>query len=191
MNTPEMLKNTFDELIDIPLDAWEYFAGLGDIIHVEPNTILKASNTRERYLYFIVKGSGGILLWNNSNFICIDLDYEGDFFGDYMSFILQEVSPLEIMTFEPSTLLRISHDTLSNLTKEDKQAGDPFRLAAEALFVHKQQQQIDLLTKTATERYKALLSKQPHIIQRTPQKYIASYLGITPQSLSRIRSKIS
>src|SRR5690554_480251 len=64
-----------------------------------------------------------------------------------------------------------------------------FLFASEALFVHKQKQQIDILTKTATERYIELQARQPKIIQRTPQKHIASYLGVTPQSLSRIRKE--
>ena len=62
-------------------------------------------------------------------------------------------------------------------------------LAAEGLFVHKQNQQIKMLTQTAKKRYLELQVTQPNILQRVPQKYIASYLGITPQSLSRIRAE--
>ena len=65
-----------------------------------------------------------------------------------------------------------------------------FMVSAEMSYVEKQQQQIDLLLKTAEQRYVDLLEKQPKLIQRTPQKHIASYLGITTQSLSRIRKKI-
>lgn len=65
------------------------------------------------------------------------------------------------------------------------------RVASESLFIHKQTQQIDLLMLTAEERYVKLLERQPEIVQRTPQKHIASYLGITPESFSRIRKKIS
>jgi CRP-like cAMP-binding protein len=61
--------------------------------------------------------------------------------------------------------------------------------AAENLFMRKQMQQIEILTKTAEQRYTEMLVKQPNILQRTPNKYIASYFGITPESLSRIRKK--
>ena len=63
--------------------------------------------------------------------------------------------------------------------------------SAESSFVEKQQQQIELLTKTAEERYRILQTKFPNIHQRIAQKHIASYLGITPQSLSRIRNPAS
>ena len=66
-----------------------------------------------------------------------------------------------------------------------------FLISSESSFVEKQQQQIDLLLKTAEQRYLELLEKQPNIIRRTAQKHIASYLGITTESLSRIRKKIS
>jgi len=54
--------------------------------------------------------------------------------------------------------------------------------------VEKQQKQIDLLTKTAEQRYEELMNENSQVIQRISQKHIASYLGITTQSLSRIRN---
>jgi CRP-like cAMP-binding protein len=57
-------------------------------------------------------------------------------------------------------------------------------------FVSKQQQQIELLTKSAKERYIILLQQFPNIQNRIAQNHIASYLGITPQSLSRIRRQL-
>jgi len=64
------------------------------------------------------------------------------------------------------------------------------QMTAEASFVEKQQQQIELLTKTAEERYRILQKKFPDIHQRIAQKHIASYIRITPQSLSRIRNHV-
>ena len=65
------------------------------------------------------------------------------------------------------------------------------QIATESMYIHKQTQQIELLSKTAEQRYLEMLEKQANIVQRTPNKYIASYLGITPESFSRIRKKIS
>ncbi|MEO1450402.1 MAG: helix-turn-helix domain-containing protein, partial [Bacteroidota bacterium] len=63
-------------------------------------------------------------------------------------------------------------------------------IATEEEVANKQKQQIELLSKTAEERYRELLTKQPELVLRVPQKHIASYLGITTQSLSRIRKKM-
>lgn len=189
MKTEEKIKQAFDPYFNVPIEAWKSFADLGEVITTTKDQTLKQANTTEKYLSFILKGSGGVLLWNNNNFVCIDLCYDGEFFGDYMSFLDQQATPLEVITFEPTELFRIAKlnfDKLSNNTE----FGDKIcRFAAEALFVHKQKQQIDILTKTATERHLELQTRQPEILQRTPQKYIASFLGVTPQSLSRIRKE--
>jgi CRP-like cAMP-binding protein len=97
---------------------------------------------------------------------------------------------LEVVTFEQTELFRISKTNFDKLSTT--QLGDKIcRFAAEGLFIHKQQQQIDILTKTAKERYMEIQQQYASMLQRTPQKFIASYLGITPQSLSRIRSELA
>lgn len=115
--------------------------------------------------------------------------FEDAFFGDSMSFITNQPSPLEIIALEDCDTLRMSRQNYVKL-RETPMGIRICLNSAEGSFVDKQQQQIDLLLKTAEQRYVELLEKQPDIIQRTPQKYVASYLGITTQSLSRIRKKI-
>lgn len=191
LRTEEKIKQAFDPYFNVPVEAWKSFANQGEIITTKKDETIKEINSTENYLSFILKGSGGVLLWNKNNFVCIDLCYEGEFFGDYMSFLSQQQTALEVVTFEPSELFRISKTTFDKMSNNTEFGDKICRFASEALFIHKQKQQIDILTKTATERYIEMLSKQPNIIRRTPQKYISSYLGVTPQSLSRIRKTIS
>ena len=65
------------------------------------------------------------------------------------------------------------------------------KVIAEQLFIQRQQIQIDLLTLTAEERYLKLLSEKPEIFQKVSLKHIATYIGVTPESLSRLRKNIS
>ncbi len=160
-------------------------------ISVQIKTVFDNYFSTERYLYFVLKGSGGIFLWSKNNSICIDICYENEFLGDYMSFLTQEDSPIEVITFEPTVLFRISFANFSQMNKENPLGVNICRYAAEGLFIHKQKQQIDILSKTPEERYHDLQTKYPNVLQRTPQKYISSYLGITPQSLSRIRRRLT
>ncbi len=183
------LKELFDPYFYIEIENWKKFTNHGEIIKVKKNTTLKKAHTSEKYLYFILSGSGGIFKWNNNNFFCFALAYEKDFFGDYVSFLNQEQSELEVLVFEDSELFRIYYDNFLKMVKSDR--GEKIRrFVAEAIINYQQERQKDLLTKTAIERYDDLIKKQPDILKRTPQKYIASYLGITPQSLSRIRKKV-
>jgi hypothetical protein len=65
------------------------------------------------------------------------------------------------------------------------------RLASEDLFKKKSKRILSLLTQSAENRYWNLFTEQPHLLKLIPLKYIASYIGITPQALSRIRKRIS
>jgi len=191
MTIAEKIKIVFDSYFDVTIEAWDSFVELGEIISFEKEQVIKANGLTEKYFNFILKGSGGIFIWKKNNFVCIDLCYENSFFGDYMSFLTEQPSPLEVIVFEKSGFFRISKTNFDKLSNNTDFGDKICRFASEGLFVHKQQQQIDILTKTAKERYIELQKQQSNIIQRTPQKYVASYLGVTPQSLSRIRKEIS
>lgn len=65
------------------------------------------------------------------------------------------------------------------------------RKASEELFLKKSQRELSLLSETAEQRYLNLFTEQPELIKEIPLKYIASYIGITQQALSRIRKRIS
>jgi len=183
------IKAIFDPFYQAPLEVWENFVQYGEVVEKQKNEIVKRYNERDVDFYFILEGSGGILLFSNNNYICIDLCYEGDFLVDYMSFLTNQPTELEVVCFEKCRLFRISRCKFTELS-ETEYGRIIMKAAAEALFIYKQVQQIEILTKTAEQRYAEILEHQPHILQRTPNKYIASYLGITPESLSRIRKKI-
>ncbi|MBK8655212.1 MAG: Crp/Fnr family transcriptional regulator [Haliscomenobacter sp.] len=185
----ERLRRSFSAYFEAPLEAWRQFANLCELVRFQKNEILKPSDQVERYGYFILEGSGGVFVWKENNYVCLDLMFEDAFFGDYMSLITRRASPLETRALENSEMLRISSSNVDRL-KETSMGKLIFLISAEWSYVDKQQQQIDLLLKTAEQRYLDLLEKHPDIIRRTPQKHVASYLGITTQSLSRIRRKI-
>ncbi|MBL0046585.1 MAG: Crp/Fnr family transcriptional regulator [Bacteroidetes bacterium] len=186
----EIFKQSYDPYFIAPIEIWETFAQSGQVIDTSKNEVIKKYNEREKYFYFIVKGSGGIMLFQNNNYLCIDLCYEGDFFGDYFSFITNQATNLEVICFEPSTLFRIDKQNFELLAKTEY-GRQICQIASESMYIHKQTQQLELLSKTAEQRYLEMFTKQPNIIHRTPNKYIASYLGITPESFSRLRKKIS
>jgi signal-transduction protein with cAMP-binding, CBS, and nucleotidyltransferase domain len=182
------LKEIFDPISNLEVQVWENFEKLGEVKHFPKESILKESNSTEKHLNIILEGSGGNLIWNKNNFVCIDISLEKAILCDYMSFILQKPTQIEVRLFEASTIFRISHQSFQQTLLPGNYGEKMTKLAAESLFINKQQQQIDLLTKTAKERYLELLQTEKGI-EKIPLKYLASYLGITPQSLSRIRAE--
>ena len=183
------LKKAFDKYFEVPLKVWKSFADLCKETTFKKGEIIKSSGQIEKYAYFILEGACGVFLWKKNNYVCLDIVLENDFFADHMSLITKEPSLLETMAIEETITLRISRTDIDALKKT--QFGQTiFLIGIESTYVDKQQQQIDLLIKTAEQRYIDLLLKKPNIIQRISQKHIASYLGITTQSLSRIRKNI-
>jgi CRP-like cAMP-binding protein len=191
MTAAEKIKQYFDKIYEVPLEAWEKFASLGEVKNYKAGTILKKAHTIEKKFYFLISGSGGVMLWSNNNNVCLDIFLEFNFFGDYMSLVTQKNSPLETLLFEDSEILELTAENFTYISNDKEFGLSITRNAVENLFILKQQQQIELLTLTAEERYQKILEEKPEILRRIPQMHIASYLGITPQSLSRIRKNLN
>ena len=184
------IKFFFDQFYQAPINVWEEFTSFLLPKSFSKNTVIKNSNEKANFFYFIIKGSAGIFVPRNNIDACIDLCYENEFLGDYMSLLLNQPTAIFIKAFEKIKLLAISREKLFDLYTNTAVGDRIGRIAAETMFIQKQIQQIELLTLSAEQRYRNLLNRQPHVVQRTPLKYIASYLGITPESFSRIRKNL-
>lgn len=188
MSLAWQVKSFFDPYFEAPLTVWENFAQYLKAVTFDKHEVIKASDTTERQLLLVLEGSVGIFLYKENHDVCIDLAYEKDFVSDYMSLLTQAPSPLYTKALEETKTLAIDYSNLNQLYSTP--FGEKIKiLVAESLFIHKQNQQIDLLLLTAEQRYRKLLIEKPNVILRTAQIHLASYLGITPESLSRIRKK--
>lgn len=184
------IKKSFDKYYSFPISFWQTVVKAGNLEYYEKEQCLKTSGNTENYLYFILNGSGGVLLWNNNNFICTDIILKHDFICDYFSFLTREPTPYEVVIFENSELFKISYSALTKCLDESGFNDKFWRYATQALYVDKHLQLIQATTQTAEQIYLSILNHEPILLQKIPQKYIASFLGITPQSLSRIKQKL-
>ncbi|WP_431212631.1 Crp/Fnr family transcriptional regulator [Puia sp. P3] len=119
-----------------------------------------------------------------------DLVVEGDFFSDFNSFLFRIPSDLGIRALEDTATLMVSYNDVQSLYANMPEADRIGRLTAERMLVS-QAKRIEQLTLLSPEqRYRSFLANHPHILQRIPLYLVASYLSLTPESLSRIRSRI-
>lgn len=102
-----------------------------------------------------------------------------------------EPSQYSIDALEDSELLLLDRDAQNKLLEEIPKFERMFRMLLENRFVANQRRITGTLSLSAEERYLSFLKSYPDIVRRVPQSMIASYLGITPQSLSRIRKELS
>lgn len=120
-----------------------------------------------------------------------DLFAEGDFATNYVSFLTAEPSTVEIVALEPSALLVISKQALQNLYDTLPEVERLGRMIAEDRFVASVHRAGSLLSESPAERYRALSLSRPDLLQRVPQYLLARWLGVTPESLSRIRQRLA
>ena len=114
---------------------------------------------------------------------------ENDFISDYPSFLPQRPSDKNIQALEAADVRVITFDGLQEFYRTVS-SGERFgRLIAEEIFVDSMQQLSSFYSDKPAVRYQNFVHRFPNLVQRLPQYYIASYVGIEPQSLSRIRRR--
>lgn len=184
------LKRAFDKHYEAPTHVWERFAELCEEVNYKKNEVIKPAHETAKYGYFLLEGACGLFVWKENSSACTDLFLENNFFADDLSLFSGNPSPIEIRALEQSKLLRINSANVEKL--KSTPIGSLLFLAGEQKTnMEKQYRQIELMTKSAEEWYMLLMEQQPEILKRIHQKHIASYLGITTQSLSRIRKKLT
>jgi len=110
---------------------------------------------------------------------------------DLSSFHRLKPSQLDIDALEDTVVLRITHGDLIDLYNKASKFHRIFRVLLENHFMQQQERIAQLFSSTAEERYQSFLEDYPHLQNRLAQVQIASYLGVTPEFLSRIRSKMA
>jgi CRP-like cAMP-binding protein len=143
-----------------------------------------------QYLYFIVKGCLRSYYVDDKGLEHIyQIRLDNSWISDLESFFSQKPSKYYIESLEDTEYLRISHDRLERLYAEVPQLERYFRILFQKAYVNALTRLNDTMWVSAVDRYNQMLKEQSDIFQRVPLVYIASYLGITPESLSRIRRK--
>ena len=152
--------------------------------------LLEAGNIC-RHIIFIQTGLVRYYINNDGVEKTTYFNKENEFVCDNMSFLSQIPSYVNIQALEGTTVWMISYEGIQQFYKEVT-TGERFgRLAIEQVFVSAAAQIVSLYTDPPEARYNKFISNYSDVAQRIPQYYIASYVGIKPQSLSRIRKRIS
>ncbi|MUP43720.1 Crp/Fnr family transcriptional regulator [Gramella aestuarii] len=145
-----------------------------------------------QYRNYIVKGSfRSFFLDAEGKEHTVQIAMEDWFVSDFYSYITQTPATLFVEALEDSVILRMSYEEIEGLCKEIHGLSEYFRITTERAFAFSRKRALSSLSMTAEERYLELLERYPAMVDRIPQKIIASYLGMTPEFLSRIRKNLS
>lgn len=122
--------------------------------------------------------------------ITSDFRFEGNYITDYSSFLTQKPSADYIIALEDAEVMELHYSDMQILYEKVPSWQKYGRLIAEFLYIKVSERAQSLLFDSPEELYIRLMKERPKVIENMPQRYIASYLGIQPESLSRIRKRI-
>ena len=170
------------ESMDSFLSAWKYW-------HVAKDHLLLREHSVSDYIYFIQKGIARIYYYKNNKEITEWIALDGQFFLSITSFFQRIPSHLIIQTVELSEVFGIHHDDFMKLADKYHDIERLLRKMVTSSLMLSQLRMDSIQFESAQQRYERLLQTTPQIVQRVPLTYIASFLGITLETLSRIRSQ--
>ncbi|NGF57256.1 Crp/Fnr family transcriptional regulator [Parapusillimonas sp. SGNA-6] len=168
---------------------WEIFQSLFKQVEIPAKTILLQEGKISKTMYFIEKGCLRTWVNNDGKEITTHFFFEGDSVSSIESFRTQQPSLYSIESIEPCVLQVLSQKDFQSVVENSPQLQKQFEEHLFKRLFETQQLAFSFLKNNPQKRYEALIAQYPHIVQRIPQHYIASYLGITSVSLSRIRNR--
>ena len=177
-------------IIDVSEEDKRIFESLVEVQKVKKKTLLLEEGQLCAYEYFILEGCVRSY-YTDENFIehTIMFAIEGWWTGNLKSFVRNTPSDFSLQAQEDTIVLRLSKPKLEKLYAQVPIFERYFRILLQNRLLATQDRISNHLSSSASERYAQFLKKYPQIEQRVPLKHIASYLGITPTYLSRLRKK--
>src|ERR1700744_2815318 len=183
----------FSSMFPLGKEKWDEYISYYHRIEVPARTILLREGEISRKAYFIEKGCIRAWLFSKKKDITFQFFFEDFSVSSAESFRKNIPSAFTIETIEPCVLHWISKEHLDKIMSEIMELPELRDQMNAALFERQLNYAnlfLSFIKYTPRERYIQLVKERPELILRLPQQYIASYLGITPVSLSRIRSKV-
>ena len=148
--------------------------------------LIKAGEV-EHYFNFVIKGLVRKYYKKGNHETITQISTEGQIIMSQQSFLGRMPSEYYIETIEPSVVVSIRHDHLDELYNKSKKTEHLGRLVVTYMMVISDRWQMQMVKMTPRERFINFVSKNPQLMQRVPQKYLASYLNIKPETFSRFK----
>ncbi|MDY0089714.1 MAG: Crp/Fnr family transcriptional regulator [Flavobacteriaceae bacterium] len=186
-----LLLNHIARYIELTDEEQQIFLSKTEIAHFKPKEIILNAGQVSKNSFFV--NSGVLRSFNiNDNIVEHILHFacEGWWIADMYSLITQKPGNLFIEVIEDAELVVLSKENQEKLYKEIPKTERYFRVLTENSLVAHQERLMDNLSLPAEERFEKFYKKYPTLIQRVPQKHIASYIGVTPEFFSRMKAQM-
>ena len=184
------LRKFVAHLVDVSESEWCAFRDLLTRRFLRKGEFLTQAGEVCNHVSFINNGSLRVFIEVREQEISKHFFFEHEYASDYASFLTRKPGILNIKALEECEVMELNYEKVQMLYRLFPVWQKFGRLIAENLYIQVASRTQELLLRTPEEMYIRLVEEQSAIIERIPQHYIASYIGIQPESLSRIRKRI-
>jgi CRP-like cAMP-binding protein len=187
----EKLKELVYKVHPLHEEEWEAFASIWQPVSYKRKTILTAAGEIERYLYFVTEGvQRAFHLDDKHPEATVVFTYPYSFSGIADSFLTQTPSKYYLETLTSSKMLRTSWQQVQQLMDRYHNFERWVRISVSFTMMGVLERQIELLSYSAEEKFRTLLTRSPHVLQLIPHKYLASYMGLDPSTFSKLLASV-
>jgi CRP-like cAMP-binding protein len=156
-------------------------------VELSRNEYLTVKGSINTNLYLVLEGSLRMFVIDESEEQVIRFGYRNSLVAALDSFISEKPSDLYIQALKKTTLKCIKKSTLMNFISSSTEYIEIWNFVLENFVLQQMERERDILTSSPQERYNRVLKRSPQLFQEIPSKHIASYLRMTPETLSRIK----
>ncbi len=188
----EKISKNISNYIDLDQDEFDEFSSFLKIREIKKGQYLFHRGDIATYNSFVNKGCLKTSFSDsNSHEHIVQFATEGDWITDYDSYLNKTPSRLALIAVEDSVMLQLDRTSLEKMIEQNPKFERLVRMVNEHQFNRLQRCLITLLSNNAEERYRDFIQKYPGLANRIPQYQIATFIGITPEYLSRIRWRLA
>lgn len=186
-----VLSDIYKEL-SLSSEEFNFLASKFEEITLDKNEILIQENSTVYYQYYVIEGClRSFLVDDNGKEHTLQFAINDWWISDYTAFFSESKAMLSIKSVHKSTILRVSRKNMEDLYEKIPQVAHFNRIKLEKAYSALQKRILANLSMTAKERYISFINSYPNIEQSVKNYHIASFLGITTESLSRIRKELT
>ncbi|RQO66224.1 Crp/Fnr family transcriptional regulator [Pedobacter sp. KBW06] len=191
MNGLSQMRELISSFTRLKEEEWQQFSKVLLQKSFPKGSYLCKEGQVEHYIFFLVSGATRNYFLKDGKEFTVDFQFEGDLVTAYYSFITRRPSMIAIQAVADIEAILIPYQLLQDFYQQSHSGERIGRLIAEFQYKKRLEREMDLLSITAEDRYRQLMDRNPELVRNTSVKHLSTYLGIQPESLSRIRKLYS
>jgi cAMP-binding proteins - catabolite gene activator and regulatory subunit of cAMP-dependent protein kinases len=182
-----ILQKYIDQFIELPAEEMQALMNAIEHRTVDKKVRLTDLGESENYLYFVIKGLARKFFYKGKEEVITQIAREGELISSSVSYFSGNPSTYIIETIEPTTFVSLQKDRAEQLYNKYPKLERLSRLIITELFLQKELWELECIRFSTKERFLRFMNDNPELFQRVPQKYLASYLNIKPETFSRLK----